>query len=52
MTKDRETVEAALPYIRTILAFMLYVRDPVRFTVPQAYKVADQFTEQLVKDMP
>lgn len=48
---DTAKVVAARPIIRTLLAFVLYARDPVQFSINDAYKQADVFIDQLLRDL-
>jgi hypothetical protein len=46
---DLETVEKALPYIRSILAFIYQIR--FARGVPDSYVAADEFINQLKRDL-
>jgi hypothetical protein len=51
---DREALEAGLPYIRSILAFLVFIRfgHPQQpGVVDEAYQRADEFISQLKKDV-
>lgn len=45
-----EILEAAKPFIRSILAFCFKLRQPTN-TTQQCYGVADEFIKQLDKDI-
>jgi len=52
---DKETnksiIEGAKPVVRFVLAFILYARDPVKFSTNDAYTQADIFIDQLLRDL-
>lgn len=46
---DEQTLEKGIPYIRSICAFFIYLRD--RRNIDRCYATADQFIEQLKEDL-
>lgn len=46
-----EDLKAAKPYLRTLLAFVLYASRPVQFSQAMAYAKADDFLSQLEDDV-
>jgi hypothetical protein len=47
---DRQMLEGGLPYIRSILAFITWLRLPA-LEVPACYAKADEFIWQLKQDV-
>lgn len=48
---DKDTVKAAEPYIRGILAFILYTARPQSYSIDDAHNTADKFIQRLLKDL-
>lgn len=47
---DFDSLQQAKPFLRTLMAFCLYLRDPVRGT-ENVYKQADIFIQKLTEDL-
>jgi hypothetical protein len=48
---DLAVLQQARPYIRSTLAFLLYLRNGIGSDLGEIYSIADQFIEVLEHDM-
>lgn len=47
---DIEMVKEALPYLRSLVALVIYLRSPIN-GIDESYKRADKFISQLQADL-
>jgi len=51
MQTDKEVLMRAQPYLRSLLAFILYTAHRTQMDVDQAYKEANEFIDRLYREV-